>query len=111
MNWKTLAFLMEGFIFLLMGISLEDVLTAAGDQGFSIDQAILYGALAVPTLVLFFSGTPGMFGATAAFLAGLTRDRQPEAGVPRAFGVLGLVVAILNILVTVLGVAIAWIAD
>lgn len=73
--------------------------------------AILYGALAVPTLVLFFSGTPGMFGATAAFLAGLTRDRQPEAGVPRAFGVLGLVVAILNILVTVLGVAIAWIAD
>lgn len=50
-NWKTLAFLMEGFIFLLMGISLEDVLTAAGDKGFSIEQAILYGAIASVLLI------------------------------------------------------------
>lgn len=73
--------------------------------------SIVYGALAVPTLILFFSGTPGMFGATAAFLAGLTQGRRPTAGVPRVFGVLGLVVAILNVLVTVLGVTIAWVAD
>jgi hypothetical protein len=72
--------------------------------------AVLFGALCVPTLILFFSGAPGMFGATAAFLAGLTRGRTPAAGVPRVFGIVGLAVAILNVLVTVLGVSIAWLA-
>ncbi|MBN8867194.1 MAG: sodium:proton antiporter [Solirubrobacterales bacterium] len=50
-NWKTFAFLMEGFIFLLMGISLEDVITDAGEKGFSIEQAVLYGALAALLLI------------------------------------------------------------
>ncbi len=51
-NWKTIAFLMEGFIFLLMGISLEDVVTDAGDKGFSLDQAVLYGLAAAALLIL-----------------------------------------------------------
>ncbi len=51
-NWQTLAFLMEGFIFLLMGISLEDVITYAGDKGFDIDQAVLYGLLAATLLIV-----------------------------------------------------------
>src|SRR5690606_7169051 len=51
-NWKTFAFLMEGFIFLLMGISLEDVVTDAGDKGFSLDQAVLYGLAAAVLLIL-----------------------------------------------------------
>ncbi|MCA0293416.1 MAG: hypothetical protein LCH82_17825 [Actinobacteria bacterium] len=72
--------------------------------------AIVFGALAVPTIILFFSGTPGMFGATAAFLAGLTRGRTPATGAPRVFGIVGLVLAILNMLITVAGVSIAWIA-
>ena len=72
--------------------------------------AIVFGALAVPTIILFFSGTPGMFGATAAFLAGLTRGRTPATGAPRVFGIVGLVFAILNMLITVAGVSIAWIA-
>jgi CPA1 family monovalent cation:H+ antiporter len=50
-NWKTLAFLMEGFIFLLMGISLEDVLSYAGNNGFSIPQAALYGLIAALLLI------------------------------------------------------------
>ena len=72
--------------------------------------AIVFGALAVPTIILFFSGTPGMFGATAAFLAGLTRGRTPATGAPRVFGIVGLVFAILNMLISVAGVSIAWIA-
>ena len=72
--------------------------------------AIVFGALAVPTIILFFSGTPGMFGATAAFLAGLTRGRTPTTGAPRVFGIVGLVFAILNVLITLAGVSIAWIA-
>ncbi len=71
--------------------------------------AIVFGALAVPTIILFFSGTPGMFGATAAFLAGLTLGRTPATGAPRVFGIVGLVFAILNVLITVAGVSIAWI--
>ena len=51
-NWRTFAFLMEGFIFLLMGISLEDVLFEAGNQGFDIEQAILYGSIAAVLLIL-----------------------------------------------------------
>lgn len=72
--------------------------------------AIVFGALAVPTIILFFSGTPGMFGATAAYLAGLTRGRTPTTGAPRVFGIVGLVFAILNMLITIAGVSIAWIA-
>lgn len=73
--------------------------------------AIVFGVLAVPTIVLFFSGTPGMFGATAAFLAGLTRGRTPTAGAPRAFGIVGLVLALLNVLIAVAGISIAWLVD
>lgn len=51
-NWRTLAFLMEGFIFLLMGISLEDVLSYAGDKGFAIGEAVLYGIVAALFLIL-----------------------------------------------------------
>lgn len=50
-NWRTLAFLMEGFIFLLMGISLEDVIFDANSNGFDIGQAILYGAIAAVFLI------------------------------------------------------------
>lgn len=51
-NWQTLAFLMEGFIFLLMGISLEDVLAYAGNNGFDISETILLGVVAALFLIL-----------------------------------------------------------
>lgn len=72
--------------------------------------AIAFGVLCIPTLVLFFSGAPGMFGITAAFLAGLTRGRSPLSGAPRLFGIVGLVIAILNVAIAILGISIAWLA-
>lgn len=51
-NWRTLAFLMEGFIFLLMGISLEDVLDYAGQHGYSLGEAALFGVIAAMLLIL-----------------------------------------------------------
>lgn len=51
-NWKTLAFLMEGFIFLLMGISLEEVVSAAGERGYSLGEAALFGLIAALLLIL-----------------------------------------------------------
>ena len=76
------------------------------DQGSKIG-AIVYGALAVPALVFFWCGLPGIFGATAAWLAGVTPDRPAQPGVARVFGVLGLCLAVLNPIVTIFGVGIA----
>ena len=58
--------------------------------------AIVYGALSLLTIVLFWSGAPGVFGAVAAWLGGLTRGRTPYRGAPRVFAIIGLCIAILN---------------
>jgi hypothetical protein len=58
--------------------------------------AIVFGALAIITLPLFWSGAPGIFGAVAAWLAGLTSGRRPLDGASRFFGAIGLCIAILN---------------
>lgn len=73
--------------------------------------AVVLGVLAVPCLVFFFSGLPGMLGASAAHLAGLTRGRTPLAGAPRAAGLVGLVIALLNVLVAVVGITVAWLSE
>ncbi len=69
--------------------------------------ALVYGVLAVPLLFFFWCGVPGMFGATSAYLAGLTRGRTPSTGPVRAVGVVGLVLALLNPVV-VLGLTLLW---
>jgi hypothetical protein len=63
----------------------------------------VFGALAIITLPLFWSDAPGIFGAVAAWLAGLTRGRHPLNDGSRVFGVIGLCVAILNLIVSVGG--------
>jgi hypothetical protein len=65
--------------------------------------AVVFGALAIIALPLFWSGAPGIFGAVAAWLAGLTRGRRPLNGGSRVFGVIGLCVAILNLIVSLGG--------
>jgi hypothetical protein len=58
--------------------------------------AMVYGALSLLTILLIWSGTPGIFGAVAAWLGGLTRGRTPYRGAPRVFAIIGLCIAILN---------------
>jgi hypothetical protein len=58
--------------------------------------AIVYGALSLLTIVFFWSGAPGIFGAIAAWLGGLTRGRTSVQGAPRVFAIIGLCIAILN---------------
>ena len=65
--------------------------------------AIVFSALAIITLVFFWSGAPGIFGAVAAWLAGLTRGRRLLDGTACFFGVIGLCVAILNPIVSLGG--------
>ena len=71
--------------------------------------AIVLGALAVITLPVFWSGAPATFGACAAWLGGLTRGSHPQSGAARAFGIVGIVIVVLEIVATVFGGAVgAW---
>jgi hypothetical protein len=65
--------------------------------------AILLGALSVLTLVVFWSGAPGVLGACAAWLAGLTRGGRPLSGAARVAGIVGAFIALLNVVITVGG--------
>lgn len=59
--------------------------------------AIVLGALSVLTVLVFWSGAPGVLGACAAWLAGLTRGGRPLDGAARVAGLVGAFIALLNV--------------
>jgi hypothetical protein len=65
--------------------------------------AIVLGALAIITLPVFWSGAPATLGASAAWLGGLARGSHPQAGAARGFGIVGIVIVVLEIVATVFG--------
>jgi hypothetical protein len=65
--------------------------------------AIVLGALAIITLPLYWSGAPAVLGASAAWLGGLARGSHPQAGAARGFGIVGIVIVVLEIVATVFG--------
>jgi hypothetical protein len=69
--------------------------------------AVVFGALSVLTVIVFWSGAPGLFGAAAAWLAGLTRGGRPLGGAARVAGIVGAFIAVLDILLTVGGIALS----
>lgn len=69
--------------------------------------AVAFGVLSVVTLGVFWSGAPGLFGACAARLAGLTRGDRPLGGAARVAGIVGAFVAVLNILLAVGGIVLS----
>jgi hypothetical protein len=71
--------------------------------------AVVLAALSVLTVIVFWSGAPGLFGASAAWLAGLTRGGRPLGGAARVAGIVGAFVAALNLLLTLGGIALSWI--
>lgn len=68
--------------------------------------AIVLGVLAVVTLPVFWSGAPAVLGASAAWLGGFARGSYPQTGVARGFGVVGIVIVVLQIVATVFGGAV-----
>jgi hypothetical protein len=72
--------------------------------------AIVLGALSVVTLIAFWSGAPGIFGAGAAWLAGLTRGGRPIGGAARVAGLVGAFIAVLNVVLSVGGFLLSGIA-
>lgn len=65
--------------------------------------AIVLGALSVITLPVFWSGAPAALGACAAWLGGFARGSYPQTGAARGFGIVGLVIVVLQIIATVAG--------
>ena len=65
--------------------------------------AIVLGALAIVSLPFFWSGAPAVFGASAAWLGGLTKGGHPQSGAARAFGIIGFVIAILGVVAVFTG--------
>lgn len=65
--------------------------------------AVVFAALSVLTVIVFWSGAPGLFGASAAWLSGLTRGGRPLGGAARVAGIVGAFVAVLNILLSLGG--------
>lgn len=59
--------------------------------------AIALGALSVLSIPIFWAGGPAIFGSLAVWLGGLTRDGHPHTGAARSFGLVGLVLAVLNV--------------
>jgi hypothetical protein len=84
-------------------IALAVALPLAKHPGRAKVGAIVLGALSLVTVPLFWSGAPAIFGAAAAWLGGLTRGAQPQSGAARAFGIIGLVVAILGVVAVFAG--------
>ena len=69
--------------------------------------AIVLGALALVSLPFFWSGAPAVFGASAAWLAGLAKGGRPQSGAARAFGIIGFVIAILGVVAVFAGLVTA----
>jgi hypothetical protein len=88
---------------LVIGVGLFLWLVRTADRA-RIGSFLLL-ALAVITVVFFWSGAPGIFGACAAACAGLTRGGRPLTGGARAAGIIGAFIALLNVVLTIGGVA------
>ena len=73
--------------------------------------AVTLAALSVPTIVVFWSGTPGILAAGAATLSGITRGGRPLAGAGRVAGIVGVFVAALSIVLTIGAYTVSWIAE
>jgi hypothetical protein len=64
---------------------------------------VVFGVLAIISLPVFWSGAPATLGACAAWLGGLARGSHPQAGAARGFGIVGIVIVVLEIVAIVFG--------
>jgi hypothetical protein len=95
-----------GGVGLVLAVGLGALLVRAPER--ARIGAVVLAVLAVLTVVVFWSGTPGMLGASAASLAGLTRGGRPLGGAARVAGIVGFFVAVLNVLLSVGGILLSW---
>jgi hypothetical protein len=90
---------------LVLAVGLGAVLVRTPERARA--GAVVLAALSVLTVMIFWSGAPGLFGAGAAWLAGLTRGGRPLVGAARIAGIVGAFVAVLNIVLSLGGVVLS----
>ncbi|MER5889366.1 sodium:proton antiporter [Streptomyces sp. NPDC001941] len=73
-NWRTLSFLLESGMFLLMGLSVKTLVDQVRDGGFSLQRALLVGLLASLVCVL------ARMAIVAPLVALMRRDQVKAAG-------------------------------
>ncbi len=92
---------------LALVLALAVAVPSARDASRARIGAVVLGVLAIVSVVAWWSGAPATLGAAAAWLAGFGRGTAPQTGVPRGLGVVGLVLAVLTIVGTVVGITTA----
>jgi hypothetical protein len=88
---------------LVVGVGLALWLTRTTERA-RVGTFVLL-VLSVLTLPFFWSGAPGILGACTAWCSGLTRGARPLGGAARVAGVIGAFIALLNIVITIGGMA------
>ena len=94
-----------GTVALVIGVALALWFVRTADRA-RLGSFVLV-ALSVLTIVFFWAGLPGIFGACAAWCAGLTRGGRPLGGGARVAGIVGAFIALLNVVLTIGGVLLA----
>src|SRR4051812_13947871 len=89
---------------LVVGVALVLLLVRTPERA-RVGSLVLM-ALAVASLPFFWSGAPGVLGASAAWCAGLTRGGRPLGGAARAAGVVGACIALLDVVLVLGGVVV-----
>ncbi len=84
-------------------LALAIAIPCAADTGRARTGAVVLGILTIVSLAVFWSGAPATLGAAAAWLGGFGRGAAQQTGVARGFGVVGLVLAVLTIVVQLVG--------
>lgn len=95
----TIAVIGTSLLVLCVGIGLLLVSSPARAKA----GAVVFGALSIVSFIAYWAAAPAIFGATAAWLAGLTKGGRPLGGAARVMGLVGLFLAFTNILL--LGIA------
>lgn len=80
-----------------LAVGFAVALATRRSAGRSKVGAIALGALSVLSIPIFWAGGPAIFGSLAVWLGGLTRCGHPQTGAARSFGLVGLVLAVLNV--------------
>lgn len=90
--WQSLVFVLNGLVFLLIGLDLPEITEGLKHEGFSFYQATVYGLII--TLVLIVGRMIAAFGAVIVTkIAGrfiTVADRNPEMKAPIIFGWTGM---------------------
>jgi hypothetical protein len=84
-------------------LALAIAVPLAGDSRRARTGAVVLGSLTVVSLIVFWSGAPATLGAAAAWLGGLAKGSHPQTGSARSFGIVGMVIAIVVIVATIVG--------